>query len=150
AGVVGVLGNDLDEVHGSVSTHFEAIELLGVPEDAVALGSAQARNGGQAAQGVRGHVLGGERGFAASLDAELLAQLGRQLLGVDRRGGHYAHSLLPTMVRLRPIWTRTVSPLTGSSVLPLMFQPRLRVENSLGAAVKVMPLICTGKGLACS
>src|SRR5206468_1471829 len=59
-----------------------------MPQDALALGPAQAGNGGQAAESVRSYILGGKGAFARRFNAELLAQLRRQLLGVDRRGSH--------------------------------------------------------------
>src|SRR5688572_32462720 len=62
----------------------------------------------------------------------------------------FGRSLLPTMVRFRPICTLTGVPPTLTVALLLMFQPSEPVENSLTSAIMGMPLMVTSTGLAFS
>src|SRR5262249_36914472 len=57
-------------------------------------------------------------------------------------------SLLPTMVRLSPTCTGTLTPSTCRVILVLMFQPSEPVENSLTSASCSLPSMITLTGLA--
>src|SRR5207248_7984473 len=60
-----------------------------------------------------------------------------------------AISLLPTIVKLRPICTATGLPSMVIVILPLRYHTSEPVENSLTGACMGVPLMTTSTGLAC-
>src|SRR5262249_40037598 len=57
-------------------------------------------------------------------------------------------SLLPTIVRFKPICTATGVPLISTVVLPFRYQPSEPAENSRTSAISGTPLMVTVTGLA--